>query len=84
LLDARQLNPRPSILTTIELADLDFIGEMRFLMARMVGVSYVIGLNAALLSYFTVLKHLRPYLGVPLVLVVYMEARNFTMKSMMD
>ena len=60
------------------------MNEMRFVMAHMIGVTYIVGLNAAALSYFLVFRKLKLYVGLPLTFTTYLMARNFSMKHAMD
>jgi len=53
-------------------------------MARIVGISYICGLNAALISYWLLFRNLKVYLGVPLTLCVYYQTRNLTVRNSLD
>ena len=67
-----------------ELADGNFVDELRFHMARIVGISYVCGLNAALFSYWLLFRKLKVYLGVPLTLCVFYQTRNLIVRNSLD
>ena len=71
-------------MTLKEKADQNFVSELRFLMMRLVGVSYLVGLNCAAFAYFGAFRHLKLYVGVPLTVVTFALARNFSIKGSMD
>ena len=57
---------------------------MRFVTAHMLGITYLIGLNAAAFSYLMAFRKLKMYVGIPLTFATYILARNFSMKHCMD
>ena len=67
-----------------EMADGNFVDELRFQTARIVGISYICGLNAALISYGFLFRKLKLYLGIPLTLCVYYQTRNLTVRNSLD
>ena len=50
----------------------------------MVGISYLIGVQATLFAYFGAFRHLKLYVGLPLTAATFILARNFSMKSCVD
>lgn len=54
-----------------ELADGNFVDEMRFQMTRIISISYICGVNAAMVAYFMAFRKLKVYVGIPLTLVMY-------------
>jgi hypothetical protein len=67
-----------------ELADGNFVDDMRFQTARLVAISYICGFNAAFISYWGLFRKLKPYVGLPFTLAVYLVVRNITLKNCMD
>ena len=54
-----------------ELADGNFVDELRFQMTRIISISYICGLNAAMFAYWLLFRKLKVYVGLPLTLCVY-------------
>lgn len=75
---------RGAKLSVKEIADQNFVNEMRFVTAHMLGITYLVGLNAAALGYFLAFRKLKLYVGIPLTFATYILARNFSMKHCMD
>ena len=57
---------------------------MRFMMAHLMSITYLVGLNAAAISYCLAFRRLKLYVGIPLTFATYILARNFSMKHCMD
>lgn len=55
--------------------------EMRFTLTRCIGLSYLTGLNLALLTYIIGFNRLKFYVGLPLTFIVFLESRNYVMKQ---
>jgi hypothetical protein len=70
--------------TIKDYADITFVDEMRYQATRLVGISYILGLNAALASYCLVFSRLRWYVSLPLTFAVGFVSRNLVMKYCMD
>lgn len=60
------------------------MNEMRYLMTRLVGVSYLLGINCAIAGYFMGLGRLRWYVSAPTTFVVFFLSRNLVMKNCID
>ena len=75
-----QIEPR----SIRELADGNFVDELRFQMTRIISISYICGLNAAMISYWLLFRKLKVYVGLPLTLCVYFQVRNMTVKNCID
>ena len=82
LLEAQQ--QRGVKLSVKEIADQDFVNEMRYVMAHMLGVTYLVGLNAAAFGYFLAFRKLKLYIGIPVTFATYVLARNLSMKHCVD
>jgi len=70
--------------TRQDVADMQFINEMRFQMTRLVGVSYLIGINSAFASYLFAFHRLKWYVSLPATFTVYFLTRNLVMKHCVD
>ena len=81
LLEQNDAQRKP--LTTKEVADVNFVDELRFQMTRLMGVSYLIGVNTALLS-FILFQRLRFYISIPLTVIAFLEGRNLAMRNCLD
>ena len=64
-----------------ERADLNFVNDLRFQMARMFSNSMLIGANVCAFSYFLLWRHLKLYVGIPLTFMSFFLTRNLVMKS---
>lgn len=70
--------------TVKDLADINFMDDLRYQVTRLVGVSTIIGLNCGLLAYALTRNQLRWYVHLPLCFVIFCESRNHVMKQCMD
>ena len=50
-------------------------------MTRMYVISKLVGINTAAFAYFGVFRHVKWYFGLPLTVVTFALARNFSMKG---
>ena len=64
-----------------EKADQNFVNELRFHMTHMYMISKLVGVNAAAFAYFGVFRQFRWYIGLPMTVVTFVLARNFSMKG---
>ena len=68
-------------MTLKEKADQNFVSELRFLTTRLLGISYLIGINCAAFGYFGVFRHLKLYVGIPLTVIAFALGKNLSMKG---
>ena len=47
----------------------------------MVGVSFLIGANGAAFAYFGIFRHFKIYIGLPLTIITFFLAKNFSLKG---
>ncbi len=67
-----------------DFADIAFMNEIRFQMTRLIGISYLVGINAALISYQCGLKRLKWYVSPILTFAVFFVSRNYVLKNCID
>ena len=71
----------PHRISIKEKADQNFVNELRFHMTRMFAISQLVGINAAAFAYFGVFRNFRWYIGLPMTIVTFTLARNFSLKA---
>ena len=67
-----------------EIADQNFVSEIRFVTGHMMQMTYLVGLNAAAFGYLLAFRKLKHYIAIPLTFTTYILARNFSMKHCMN